>query len=403
MHGDALQTSVLGLIFGLVLLNALAYYSRKLMLFPDIIWVLLLGLAYGAGSLYFSDFLPQISLDAHVILFAFVPLLIFASTQKICLSHFRRVLPQASLVATLGIVISTLIVAIPLFYIFNFGWLESLLFGVIISATDPLAVGALLHGNKSIDESQKLLIEGESILNDGFVVTVYGVLAVLLFSDVNFDIVHSGYEFVKHIAGAVLLGVILGRLARWLLDKWHEEHFTLTVNMTLAVAYGSFFLGETLGLSGILAVFASALAFGYKPKAKGHAKDIHNHVWEYLEYIANAVLFFMLGASFFVYFTADQISVILVVAMLALLFLSRLGGLALLYPAIKVDGNQLSKKEFWLLNFSGARWAVSVALILLLPSEFALKPVFLSLSLIMIFASLVVYPLAVKKLLAETK
>ena len=96
-------------------------------------------------------------------------------------------------------------------------------------------------------------------------------------------------------------------------------------------------------------------------------------------------------------------SVMLVTSMLILLLLSRLGGLAFLYPAIKVVGNRLSRKEFWILNFSGARGAVSVALILLLPSDFALKPVFLSLSLIMICASLVVYPLVVKKLLAEAK
>lgn len=398
MHGDTLQTLVLFLVFGLVTLNALAYYSSKLMLLPDIIWVKILGLAYGGISIYYPEYLPKISLYPELILFIFVPLLVFASTQKICLFHFKRVLPQALLIATLGVVISSLIIAIPLFYIFGVGWFEVLLFGVIISATDPLAVGALLHGNDNIDESQKLLIEGESILNDGFVVTVYGVIFVLLFSNSDFNVLNSSYEFIKHILGAVILGFLLGRLARWILDRWHEEHFTLTVNMTLSVAYGSFFLGEMLGLSGILAVFSSALSFGYKPKVKEHSENIHNHVWEYLEYITNAVLFFMLGASFFVYFSVEQISSKLIITSLILLISSRLGGLALLYPMIKIDGKKLTKKEFWLLNFAGARGAVSIALILLLPTDFALKPIFMSLALIMIFVSLVLYPLFVKKI-----
>ena len=395
---SSLPLLILSLVIGLFVLNALAYYSRKLMLFPDIIWILILGLVYGFISLYQSDYLPQVSLDADLILFAFVPLLIFASTQKICLYHFRRILPQATLIATLGIVISTTIIAVPLFYIFNIGWLEASLFGIIISATDPLAVGALLQGNTNIKESQKLLIEGESILNDGFVVTIYGVFTVLLFSNTDFNLLQSGFEFIEHILGALLLGVLMGRLGRWLLDKWHEEHFTLTVNMTLAVAYGSFFFGEVLGLSGILAVFSSALAFGYRPKTKGQDNDIHNHIWEYLEYVTNAVLFFMLGASFFVYFSAEYISLALTLALLLLLVLSRLGGLAVLYPIVEIDGKKLTQKEFWLLNFSGARGAVSIALTLLLPEDFVLKPMFISLALIMIFASLVVYPLLVKKI-----
>ncbi|OBS95516.1 sodium:proton antiporter [Vibrio tasmaniensis] len=397
MHSETLQPLMLFLVLGLIALNALAYYSKKSMILPNIIWVLILGLVYGGVSFSLPEHLPQLHIDPGVVLFVFVPLLIFASTQKICLFHFRTVLPQASLIATLGIVISTLIIAIPFFYIFNIGWLESLLFGVVVSATDPLAVGALLHGDNNIDESQKLLIEGESILNDGFVVTVYGIITVLLFSNSDFDALHSSYEFIIHIIGSVLLGVFLGRLARWLLDKWHEEHFILTVNMTLALAYGSFSLGETLGLSGILTVFSSALAFGYKPKVKGHNKDFHNHVWEYLEYITNTVVFFMLGASFFQYFSLQSISFAIIITSLILLILSRLGGLALLYPMINIDGKPLSRKEFWLLNFSGARGAVSIALMLLLPTEFTLKPMFMSLTLIIIFVSLIIYPLLARK------
>lgn len=397
MHGS-LPLVILFLVIGLFALNALTYYSRELMLFPDIIWVLILGLVYGGISLYQSEYLPQISLNADLILFAFVPLLIFASTQKICLYHFRRILPQATLLATLGIIISSAIVAIPLFYIVNISWFEALLFGIIISATDPLAVGALLHGNENIQNSQKLLIEGESILNDGFVVTVYGVLIVLLFSNSEFSLLQSGIEFIEHILGALILGGGMGRSGRWLLDKWHEEHFTLTVNMTIATAYGSFFLGEALGVSGILAVFTSALAFGYKPKSRGQDSYIHNQIWEYLEYVTNAVLFFMLGASFFVYFSAEYISLSLTLMLLLLLVLSRLGGLAILSPFVKIDGKKLTRKEFWLLNFSGARGAVSVALTLMLPEDFVLKPMFISFALIMIFASLVVYPLLVKKI-----
>lgn len=402
MDNEILQTFIIFSVFGLVALNALTYYSSKVMFLPEIILILLFGLLYGGLSSYSVINLPQISLGADFILYAFVPLLIFASTQKICLQRLQKVLLPSSIVASVGIVISMMIIAIPLFMVFNFSWLEALLFGVIISATDPLAVGALLHHNKDVPESQKLLIEGESILNDGFVVTVSGIIAIILFTQEDFNLIHGGVDFIKHIFGALILGGLTGYSARWLLDKWHEEHFTLTLNMTLAVAYGSFFLSELLELSGILSVFAAALAYGYKPKPRNHNKGAHNHVWEYFEYIANAVLFFMLGASFFTYFSFEELSFGLIFVSIILLLVSRLGALTLLYPFIKIDGKNLGKKYFFLLNFSGARGAVSIALILLLPDDFILKNTFLSLAFLMILTSLVFYPLFIKRLLAKS-
>ncbi|MEH6577356.1 MAG: cation:proton antiporter [Amphritea sp.] len=390
-------------VAGLVALNALSYYSKRWMVLPDIIWVLLLGVGYGYLAHTMDLGLPELSLDPHLVLYAFVPLLIFASTQKICLFHFRRVLIPASLVGSIGILISMFIFACVLHFGFAFPWLEAMLFGAIISATDPLAVGALLHGNDQVAESQKLLIEGESILNDGFVVTVSGILALLLFNGESFDIVSSGESFLTHVLGALVLGAILGRAARWLLAFWREEHFSLTLNITLALAFGSFALAEELHFSGILAVFAAALAYGYKPDEASHNKHVHSHIWDYFEYLANAVLFFLLGASFVGLASLQDVSTALIIAVLALLFISRLGALAALFPLIRVDKMGLTKKDFWLLNFSGARGAVSIALILLLPQSFELKSLFLSLAFVMILFSLVVYPLAMKKILASNE
>ncbi|OUS25487.1 sodium:proton antiporter [Gammaproteobacteria bacterium 45_16_T64] len=398
MHDDVFSLVAFG-VFGLIALNVLSYYSRRLMVLPDIIWVLLLGVGYGGVAHFLNLGLPELTLSPNLVLYAFVPPLIFASTQKICLFHFSKVLAPASLVGSVGILISMIIIGSTLHYGFGFQWLESLLFGVILSATDPLAVGALLHGNDQVSESQKLLIEGESILNDGFVVTVTGILVLILFGGESFNFLGSSGTFLVHVVGALLLGVALGRGARGLLSLWKGEHFTLTINMTLAIAFGSFTLAEMLHLSGILAVFSTALAYGYKPDEENQNKLIHRHIWDYFEYIANAVLFFLLGASFFVYTSIDEGSLLLVFVCLVLLVGSRLGALIALFPLIKIENNRLNKRDFWLLNFSGARGAVSIALILLLPDTFELKSLFLSLAFVMILFSLVVYPVAIKKVL----
>lgn len=398
MHESALLVIVFAVV-GLVGLNALSYYSAKWKLLPDIIWVLLAGVAYGAVAKFSALDLPELQLTPKLVLWLFVPLLIFASAQKICLFHFRKVLIPSSIAATIGILISMAIFGSALHYLFGFDWLPSLLFGAIISATDPLAVGALLHGNKAVGESQLLLIEGESILNDGFVVTVFGILVAIMFGGESFMFGHSVGHFALHALGAFALGAVMGRAARWLLKVWHEEHFTLTTNITLALAFGCFALAEAAGFSGILAVFAAALAYGYKPDPDNHNKHIMAHLWDYLEYLANAALFFMLGASFFAQASLGSLSVGLVLAGLGLLFVSRFGALVILSPLMKLDGQRLSRQSFWLLNFAGARGAVSVALILMLPEEFSLKPAFLTLAFLLIIFSLVVYPLAIKQLL----
>ena len=385
-------------VFGLVGLNALTYYSHRIMVLPDIVWVLLLGVLYGILSRYAGLGLPDIALNSHLVLYVFVPLLIFASTQKICLHHIRRVLLPASLIGSVGILISMAVIGAVLHLLFGLPLLASLLFGVIISATDPLAIGALLHDNKAIPESRKLLIEGESILNDGFVVTVFGVLVLVMFKGESFSLISSGGSLLTHVIGALVVGVVLARGARWLLAYWHGQHFTLRTNMTLALAFGSLLLAESLHFSGILAVFAAALAYGYKRPEPDHNSHIQGHVWDYFEYIANACLFFLLGASFTGLASFEQLPFSLVMVSLVLLFVARFVAILLLFPAIKVEGERLSHQEFWLLNFAGARGAVSIALILLLPDTFVLKQTFLTLAFVMILFSLVFYPLIIQGL-----
>ena len=107
MQDSSLITLIIFVITGLVALNALSYYSERIMLFPSVIWVLCLGMIYGALNHFKLLDLPGLYLDPHIILFALVPVLIFAAAKKMCLHHFRRVLKESTILATLGIVVST--------------------------------------------------------------------------------------------------------------------------------------------------------------------------------------------------------------------------------------------------------------------------------------------------------
>ncbi|MGD9096723.1 MAG: cation:proton antiporter, partial [Desulfobacterales bacterium] len=344
--------------------------------------------------------LPELRLDPNMILFVLVPVLIFAATKKMCLHLFRRVLRESSILATAGIVISMCFVAGFFHGIFNIPFITALLFGVIVSATDPVAVSAILQEAEDLSTAKKMLIEGESILNDGFVVAIFATLAIMIFSTEEISLALIGGKLVIQIVGALLLGIALGRAARFLLRIWPNEAPALTVNITIALAFASFLFAETFHLPGILAVFGAALAFGYRPDVhNARVQDAQEKIWDYLEYIVNNILFFLLGASFFSQASLEIITLSFVGLGVLMLFSSRLLAISLLRPLLRIEKAKMTKQDFWILNFAGSRGAISIALMLLLPNDFEYKSLFLTMTFVMVITSLVVYPLCLRKIL----
>lgn len=392
---------ILASVIGLIALNGLSYYSQKSKAIPEVAWVLLLGILYGLAADNTSMGLPELTLSADLILFIFVPLLIFGSTQTMCLHHFRKVLAPASLTATVGISISMFVTAFVLMALTDISLLESLIFGVVVAATDPLAIGAILEGNKKLSENMKLLIEGESILNDGFVVTVFGILALIVFENHIFSVVGVVGGFIFHVAGAIILGVVLGRVARFILKIWHAMQFTLVANITIALAFGSFLLAEHYNMSGVLAVFAAALSFGYKQENLSKEFHLQEYVWDYGQYVANSVLFFLLGASVISQGSLSELRLAQALVVLITLLGSRIIALVVLRPFIKVDGAIISWLKLLVLNFAGARGAVSIALILLLPDSFVFKATFLNMTFLLVLGSLLLFPPITSKLIKQ--
>jgi len=402
MHDSALniETILIAGVVGLIALNALSYYSSKQKLLPGIIWTVIIGLVYSFVSHFRLLPLPELELEPEVVLFLFVPLLIFASTHTMCLYHFRRILGASTILATVGILISMVIGGMIFKVVTGAGLAVSMLFGAIISATDPLAISAVLKGNESIDEHRKLLIEGESILNDGFVVALFGIFSILTFEPELFSAFEVGSDFFIDIVGALALGFILGRGSRLLLKIWHGHGYTLRMNITLALAYSAFLIAEVLMFSGVIAVFAAALAYGYLPEGGYHPpEEDQEHVWGYLEYVANSILFFLIGASFFGVISMYKISITLIAAAIAIAVLPRLIAVYVLKPTLRIYKEKATNNDVKLLAFSGSRGALSIALILLLPESFEYRPVFLAFAGIIILMTLVAYPPIVSKIL----
>lgn len=203
------------------------------------------------------------------------------------------------------------------------------------------------------------------------------------------------------MAGAIILGVILGRVARLILKIWNAMQFTLVANITIALAFGSFLLAEHFGMSGVLAVFAAALSFGYKTETLSKEFHLQEYIWKYGQYVANSILFFLLGASVISQGSLGKIGFAQVLVVLITLLFSRILALVVLKPLIKVDGGIISWLKLLVLNFAGARGAVSIALILLLPNSFALKDEFLNMTFLLVLGSLLLFPPITSKLMKK--
>lgn len=306
---------------GLVALNILSYYSERTMVLPSVIWTLGLGIIYGAITRFTSLDIPLLVLDPHVIFFTLVPILIFAASKNMCLYHFRKVLKKSSVLATVGIVISASVVMGLLHFLLNIPLVEAFLFGVIISATDPIAVGAILHNSSNISNEKKMLVEGESILNDGFVVALFATLSILVFQSSKINYFEQSTSLVINIFLALILGFMLGKAARVILRLWSTESVLFPVNITIALAFSSFLLAEKFHLPGVLAIFAAALTFAYKPDHHLDKTQTSQHtIWQYLEYLANQILFFFLGASFFQQVSLDIMNVSIIILSIVVLF-----------------------------------------------------------------------------------
>jgi len=177
-----------------------------------------------------------------------------------------------------------------------FTWEASLLFGSIISATDPVAVVALL---KELGASKKLatMIEGESLFNDGTAMVVFLVLLEIVEGE-DLSFTDMVIKFVRLSFGGPALGLVFGIIVSMILKRIHNN-FVLEVNITIIAAYIVFFVAENTALhvSGILALVALGLYMTHSGKLSISAESEHSshHVWGYVGFIAETVIFILSG------------------------------------------------------------------------------------------------------------
>lgn len=379
------------IITALIIGAGVRHFFRKIPL-PFTVLLLLIGLgsgmlhrfeffkAYDLGGMHIDlsfigeSFTWAAHIDPHMLLFVFLPVLIFEAAFAMDVHTFKKSVVNAILLAVPGIIIALLLTGAMAMGLVEFGflngweWPMALMFGAVISATDPVAVVALL---KELGASKKLgtLIEGESLLNDGTAIVIFMVFFTG-FTGATADL-HPILEFGRVSFGGLILGLIIaGICILWVKKVFNDP--LVEVSVIVAGAFITFFVAEHfLHVSGVLALVALGLAMAGVGRTRISPEIGHflHEFWELAAFMANTLIFLIVGmvVAQRTNFTADDFLVLLVIYVG--IHVVRAVVIAVLFPFMKRIGYGLSKADAIVSWYGGLRGAIGLALALIVANE----------------------------------
>ena len=328
-------------------------------------------------------------------------LLLFAGALHVKISDLRAQWRVVFLMATMGIALSTLIVGVGFSWLTGMPLLIALVFGALISPTDPVAVLGVLR-DANLQKSLETKIAGESLFNDGVGYVVFLVLVGLAFPSGHGEhatepSVQAALNlFLKEAVGGALLGVVLGWLTFRVMRR--IDDYSLEVLLTLGLAFGGYELAVALHISAPIMAVCAGLLIGDVGAKHGMSEETRKYVdafWKLIDEILNAVLFLMIGFEVFaVAFTMDAVTAGLISIGLALIarFAAVFVPVMLLKPF-----RSFSKGVVPIMTWGGLKGGISVALALSLP-EGEWKPLILTATYIIVIFSIIVQGLTIAPL-----
>jgi CPA1 family monovalent cation:H+ antiporter len=393
------------------------YINARFIKLPDTIGIMLISILFSIGVLILGNFnenlLAQVrqaleNIDFKTtVLEIMLSFLLFAGALH---TNFQQLKvqrwPIASF-ATIGVVVSTFLIGGISYFVFdlvglNVNFLHCLLFGALISPTDPIAVLGIL---KKAGAPKKLetKIVGESLFNDGIGVVVFLSLFNLASqptADINFA--EIGFLFLEEVGGGVLLGLILGQITFRLLKS--IDDYSIEVLITLAMVMGGYLLAMKLHFSGPIAMVVAGLLLGRDTtKEAAMSETTERYVdkfWELIDVLLNAALFVLIGMEILIV----NFETTYVIAGLLLIPLSLLARYVALSGPIIIFKNKLNfvPKTGLLMTWGGLRGGISIALALSLTDEMN-RDLILAITYIIVVFSIAVQGLTVEPLLKKFK
>lgn len=342
------------------------------------------------GRIDFSD----------LVLHGMLSFLLFAGALQINLNDLKNVRVPVSILATFGVFTATAITGTLTWYLaglagVNLPYVYALLFGALISPTDPIAVLSILK-QLGVSKTLYMKIGGESLFNDGVGVVIF--LSLLGLASGGADLVV--HEFFIHLAREAVGGLALGLLLGWITYKFMQsiDDYKTETMLTLALVSGGYVLAESLHISAPLCMVAAGLVIGNQARQRGMSDLTREHVdtfWQLLDEIMNDVLFLLIGLEMIIISFSKQTILVglgAIVAVLAGRFISV--GLPIAMIRLR---KQVDRGTIRMMTWGGLRGGLSIALALSLPEGEA-KSIILTLTYMVVLFSIMVQGTTFKKL-----
>lgn len=356
---------------GLLIVAILVALAARRLALPYTVGLVVAGIALAWAKVPLG---PKLTHD--FIYLVILPPLLFEAAISIHWKELRQDLVPVLVLSTLGVVISAVVVAGGMVWLVGWALAPAIVFGVLIAATDPVAVIAMFK-DLGVKGRLRLLVESESLANDGVAAVLFALaLAWALAPQTSPGILSSVLALVTSAGGGIAVGLAVGAAAIALAGRTADH--LIAAALTTVAAYASFLLAERLHLSGVLATVAAGLLIGnvtaLGPRLRNtfsaEERDFIMGFWEFAAFIANSVVFLLIGLAVASIPFAGLGAATLVVAILLVL----LGRLLTVYPlCLMFAGSRwaMSLGEQHVLWWGGLRGALALALALSLPPSLA--------------------------------
>lgn len=398
----------------IVLTAAFSYINFRFIKLPATIGVMLISLLCSLFILAIGKFYPQVlkhpssiisSLDFETLLMKIMlSFLLFAGAIHINFPKLKKEITPIATYATLGVMISTLVIGLAMYFVFqlfslNISFIYCLLFGALISPTDPIAVLGILKEAK-IPSSLEIKISGESLFNDGVGVVVFAsILEIANIGTANLSIGQVTILFIKEAGGGIVWGLLLGYTGYYLLRS--IDHYQVEVLITIAMVMGGYLLASYLHISGPLAMVVAGIITGNKGKEEAMSyltRDYLNKFWELIDEILNALLFLLIGFEMIVLNFNQKIIWIGLIAIIVVLFARFI---SVFLPTLLLSFRRSFERNMIpILTWGGLRGGISVALALSLPKG-EYRDTLVSITYIIVVFSIIVQGLTIGKLASK--
>ncbi len=348
------------LVLLLIIAAAVAVVARRVGL-PYTIGLVLVGLALGVAT-----HVESLRLSSDLVFYVFLPILLFEAAFNLEAAALRDQWRRIVAFAVPGVLVAFALTALGVHALGGLSWTLALLFGALIAATDPVSVVSLFH-RLGVSERLTTLVDAESLFNDGVAAVLFAVVLAVVVDGHAFTAGWAAGLFLWMSAGGLAVGLVVGYGAS-LIHRRLDDHL-IEITLSTIVAYGSFLLAQRLGMSGVVACVTAAIVLGNLGRRRTMnpvTRVTMNTVWEYAAFVANSLIFLLIGLSIHLSLIADHAWLVLVAFVVVVLaravvvygygIISRLfgGGLPLRWQHVLVWG--------------GLRGTIALALVLSVPA-----------------------------------